>query len=113
MSKYSKPKAALSPRLDKALKTLGANIKRARVRRGITQEEFALRTGMSRPTLRRLETGSATVSLAMLAQALELLGMEGQLMELAAPDADTLGRALEEAKLPTRASGRSSEELDF
>lgn len=113
MSKYSNPKKALSPRLEQVLKILGANIKRARIRRGITQEEFALRTGTSRPTVRRLEAGKATVSLAILAQALELLGLEGQLEQLADPDADTLGKALEEAQLPTRARGRNSEGLDF
>jgi len=105
---------ALSAKAVQGLEIMGANLKRARIRRGIKQHELATRAGMSRPTLRKLEAGNPAVSIGMLAQLLETLGLEDHLALLADPDRDELGKALEETKRPSRVdSKRHTSDFDF
>jgi len=65
---------AVSLEMSGVLNRLGGNIKRARMRRGIKQGDLAERVSISRPTLRKLERGDPTVSLAVLVQVLDVLG---------------------------------------
>ncbi|SKA73531.1 helix-turn-helix domain-containing protein [Desulfobaculum bizertense] len=114
MAKNSLLSRALSPEADTALQQLGKNIRRARIRRGIKQAELAERAGMAVPTLRRLESGKANVGLAVLVQVLEILGLIDQIGNIAHPDTDTLGKALEEQQLRQRVdSKRVDDDLDF
>lgn len=53
-------------------------------------------------TLRRVERGDPTVSIASYATVLFVLGMTQRLAELADPAADPLGRDLAEEQLPKR-----------
>jgi len=106
---------AVSLEMSGVLNRLGGNIKRARMRRGIKQGDLAERVSISRPTLRKLERGDPTVSLAVLVQVLDVLGLAGQLHHIADPDADVLGKALEEAGMQKKRvdSPRSKDHLDF
>jgi transcriptional regulator with XRE-family HTH domain len=85
----------------RALRVLGENVHLARKRRGLSQVLVAERSGMSVPTLRSLERGSPTVTLAALANLLHSLGLEGDLQRVAQDD--DLGRRLQDAKLLGRA----------
>jgi len=84
----------------RALRELGANIKMARLRRRLSAEIVAARAGMSRTTLRAVERGDARVTIGAYANALHVLGLEGDLGAVARDD--ELGRKLQDAQLITR-----------
>ena len=93
-------KAALFPKTISILETFGENIRLARLRRNISSSLQAERAGISRPTLTMIEKGSPTVSLGSYVQVLVTLGMEKDLLKVAADD--ELGRKLQDLKLPVR-----------
>lgn len=88
------------PAVGRLLRELGENIRLARLRRGFSMELVAERAGMSRPTLRAVESGEPGVTLGSYANVLHSLGLHEDLA-LVARD-DVLGRKLQDAKLPTR-----------
>lgn len=94
----------LLPTVHRTLVSLGEKIRLARLRRDLSSEMVAERAGISRQTLSALENGSGSVSMATWIQVLFVLGLEKDL-ELVARD-DELGRALQDAKLPTRKRAR-------
>lgn len=87
----------------RALKTLGQDIREARLRRRLPAEIIAKRAFTSRPTLRRIEEGDFTVSIGIVASVLQALGMLEGLGSLASPEKDTLGLAIASEDLPKRA----------
>ena len=90
----------LFPSIQRLLTDLGENIRLARLRRRISQEQLAERAGISRPTLYSLEKGEGTVSLGAVASVLFCLGLEKDLQLLGRDD--LLGRKLQDAGLPAR-----------
>lgn len=58
---------------DAALKALGRRLREARIKRNDSQSIFAARLGVSVPTLRDMESGAGTVSVAHWINALWLL----------------------------------------
>ena len=86
-------KAALFPESKKQIENLGERLRAARVRRGMTMEEMAERSGLSRPTLSALEQGSPSVAIAAYIAVLNILGMVGDLAFVAAND--NLGQMIE------------------
>jgi len=88
----------LYPGTQERAHALGARIRAARIRRRMTETELAARVMVSRPTMRKLETGDLSVSLAVLVQTLEVLGLEADLDLIAGND--ELGRRLADARLP-------------
>ncbi|MDR3266664.1 MAG: helix-turn-helix domain-containing protein [Tannerella sp.] len=90
-------KLVLLPRLLKILEELGENMKLARLRRKLTVEQVAERAGISRSTLWQIEKGAHTVSLGSYAQVLFVLGLEKNLVGIAADD--ILGRKLQDAEI--------------
>ncbi len=56
--------------------TIGEYIKQERKRAGLTQEEFALRSGLGLRFVRELEQGKETVRMDKVNQALSMFGME-------------------------------------
>ena len=108
--KNSATKSAAPLAVRRALAKLGADLSVARRRRGITQQLMAERAFTTPNTLRRVERGDPTVSIASYATVLFVLGMTGRLAELADSAADPLGRELADEQLPKPAiRGRSIE----
>ena len=71
-----------------ALEKLGADLAVARLRRKESLASWAARLGTSVPTLLRMENGEPGVGIGLFATALWLIGRDGALAELAAPDKD-------------------------
>ena len=88
---------AAMPSSEKVMKTLGGNIKLARLRRKLSAEQVAERADISRSTLWEVEKGSPSVSMGMYCQVLFVLGLEKDLIKVAGDD--ELGRKLQDAEL--------------
>ena len=58
------------------MSTIGDYVKKHRKALGLTQEEFALRSGLGLRFVRELEQGKETVRLDKVNQALDMFGME-------------------------------------
>ncbi|MHB1452702.1 MAG: helix-turn-helix transcriptional regulator [Saccharofermentanales bacterium] len=58
------------------MNTISRFIKEERKKAGLTQEEFAMRSGLGLRFVRELEQGKATVRLDKVNQALAMFGME-------------------------------------
>ena len=86
------------------LQTLGENIHLARLRRDLTSEQVAERSGMSRNTLIKIERGDEGVAIGMYFRVLIVLGLQDDLLLIARDD--VLGRKLQDIGLttPRRAS---------
>ena len=95
MSKDSNAKAMLPAPVERNLRALGENIRVARKRRKESLATFAQRLQISIPTLRRIEAGDPSVSMAAYATALWALGRVHFLGELANPEADETALLLE------------------
>jgi len=87
----------------RALRRLGADIRRARLRRRLPQAVVADRALTSRQTVARMEKGDWRVAMGTWASVLFALGLLDGLAELAAPEGDVTGMALEDERLPQRA----------
>lgn len=99
--------------VEDALRRLGRNIRTARVRRKLRIEDVAERIGASRFTVADLEKGKPGTSIAAYAGALWALGLLEQMDELADPDRDEEGKALESARSPRQAPRRRRLDNDF
>ena len=60
----------------KKMTTIGEYVKQERRKAGLTQEEFAIRSGLGLRFVRELEQGKETVRLDKVNQALAMFGME-------------------------------------
>ncbi len=86
----------------RALRKLGQDIRDARLRRRIPTEILAQRASISRMTLYKVENGDVNVSMGNYATILFVLNMIDRVSDLADASADSLGRQLEEERLPKR-----------
>jgi DNA-binding XRE family transcriptional regulator len=86
----------------RALRKLGPDIRDARRRRRIPAAILAERASISRTTLNKIEKGDGGVSMGNYATVLFALGMVERLAGLADAMQDTVGRELEEERLPER-----------
>ena len=94
------PATTLYPSSVRALLAMGQRIKDARLRRQFSAETVAKRAGITRPTLTKIESGAASVTMGNYFQVLAVLGLDKD-MNLVACD-DVLGRRLQDAELPQR-----------
>ncbi|MEP6605456.1 MAG: helix-turn-helix transcriptional regulator [Nitrosospira sp.] len=93
----------LTPKIEKILIELGANIKLARLRRKLTTEKICERADISRTTLWQIEKGMYNVTIGAYAQVLFILGLEKDLLQVATDD--ELGRRLQDADLEIKKRG--------
>ena len=95
------PKSVIiMPSLQRRLKGLGENIHLARLRRRLPATRVAERAGLSRQTLSAIEHGDPSVTIGAYASVLLVLGLDADLLLVAADD--ILGRKLQEAGLTVK-----------
>lgn len=68
---------------------LGQGLLIARKRRAESRQEWALRIGVTEPTLARMEAGDPSVSMGVYATALWLMGRSAAMADLSAPEHDS------------------------
>ncbi|MGR5542157.1 helix-turn-helix domain-containing protein, partial [Vibrio campbellii] len=88
------------PKNLKILHDLGENITLAMKRRGISQDMMHKRTGISKPTLRKIAKGDPSVSIGHYVNVLAVLGLLADLGKVALDD--ELGRKLQDIELLKR-----------
>lgn len=96
-----------------ATRRLGENIRLARIRRRMSQEELAQACGITRKTLYALEKGASGTTVAIAFAVLWKLGLLDTAVALADPDADEHGRILEAARRPKRVRQPIDSDNDF
>jgi DNA-binding XRE family transcriptional regulator len=96
-----------------AVAQLGQNIRLARIRRRMSQDELAQACGITRKTLYALETGHPGATIGTVFSVLWKLGLMGTTTALADPDADEHGKILEAARRPRRARQPAAGDNDF
>jgi DNA-binding XRE family transcriptional regulator len=86
--------AAMPYQIETSLKTLGSNLKIARLRRNLTIVDVAEKIGVSRFAIADAEKGKPTTGIAIYAGLLWVYDLIDQLSELADPTHDEEGAAL-------------------
>ena len=96
------------PATEEILKSMGEQIKLARLRRDLSTELVAERAGISRASLWKVESGNPSVAIGIYAAVLHALGNMDKDLVLVAKD-DVMGRQMQDIELLTRkrASRRS------
>lgn len=79
------------------MKTVGSQIRLARLRRKYSVNLIAERAGVSRQTVWKVENGDPTVAIGIYAKVLQGIGLKKDLLLLARDD--ELGRILQDAEL--------------
>jgi transcriptional regulator with XRE-family HTH domain len=92
------------PQEQRLLDALGERLRLARKRRRLSNAVVAQRAGISRTTLYKVEAGEAGATLGSYVRVLAVLGLEGDLDQLAADD--RLGRKLQDLALEPRPPAR-------
>ncbi len=87
----------LFPGSQKNLTTLGENIRLARLRRRYSMVQVAERAGISRPTLKSVESGNPNVAIGAYVKVLAVLGLDKDIASVA--NDDLLGRKIQDAGL--------------
>jgi transcriptional regulator with XRE-family HTH domain len=85
------------PKYHKYFKQVGENIKLARKRRKFSTIQVSERANIDRSTLYRIEKGDPSVSMGAYFNVLRVLGMQDDILKLAADD--ELGRKLQDMEL--------------
>ena len=89
------------PVTEEILKTMGEQIKLARLRRDLSAELVAERAGISRASLWKVESGNPAVAMGIYAAVLHALGNMDKDLVLVAKD-DEMGRQMQDLNLLTR-----------
>ena len=89
------------PATEDILKTMGEQIKLARLRRDLSAELVAERAGISRASLWKVESGNPAVAIGIYAAVLHALGNMDKDLTLIAKD-DEMGRQMQDLNLMTR-----------
>jgi len=94
---------------------LGQRIRIARIRRGWSVADLAVKAGINRNTLTALELGKPGTAVGVCFTVLWALGLDKSLEAVADPDTDLHGKALEASRRPMRAgkTRKASDDYDF
>lgn len=79
-------------RIDRELRQFGNHVRGWRMVLGLTAQQVAERAGITRDTLRKIETGDATVGFGGVAQVLRALGVLDQAVSAVDPLESDIGR---------------------
>jgi transcriptional regulator with XRE-family HTH domain len=101
LATHALPRAA-----KQALAKLGADIAVARKKRRISTVSMAERAFISRGTLYKVERGDPSVSIAIYATVLAILGLADRLAQAADRRDDSLGLDIDEDRLPRKVQPR-------
>lgn len=93
----SKKKQIIFPKYNQLLEQMGEQIKLARKRRKLTTIQVSERAGIARSTLYLIEKGDASVSFGAYFNVLRVLGLQEDILKLAADD--DFGRKLQDLDL--------------
>jgi len=96
--------------VEQALKTLGANLRTARLRRNLTSQDVADKIGTGPRAVSDAEKGKLSTGIAVYAALLWAFDLVGQMEALADPAKDKEGQALASSR--ERARARQSGEID-
>ena len=99
--KMKKAAYNILPATEELLRTMGEQIKLARLRRDLPVELVAERAGISRASLWKVESGSPAVAIGIYAAVLHAIGGMDKDLLLVAKD-DALGRQMQDLNLLTR-----------
>ncbi|WP_312980065.1 helix-turn-helix domain-containing protein [Corynebacterium sp.] len=79
-------------RIDREVEAFGGHIRGWRMVLGLTAQQVAERAGITRDTLRKIETGNPSVSFASVTQVLRALGVLDQTIDAVDPLNSDIGR---------------------
>jgi transcriptional regulator with XRE-family HTH domain len=79
-------------RIDRQLAEFGEHVRGWRMVLGLTAQQVSERAGITRDTLRKIETGDASVGFSNVAQVLRALGVLDQVVEAVDPLGSDIGR---------------------
>ena len=92
----------LSLNVRRVIRSLGSDIRTARLRRRFAQKDLASLMGVSIGTVRRIEAGDPGISIGNLAMALLCLGCLDNIESLLADSDDAIGLFVDRQNLPQR-----------
>ncbi len=114
MPRNSKSHALLSDAALGSLVALGTRLQEARLRRNWTQSAAAEKSGLSQSSIKKVESGSAHITVAAYLALLDVYGLPNAFDRVIAPGDDTLGESLSRTNLRQRArQPRSQEEWEI
>ena len=99
--------------VEELLQKIGQNIRIARKRRNLTIRELANRVHVDERTISRMELGDPSINFKNLVTVLMVFGLEDTVVDLADPNTDEVGKALEHQKLPQRVRKKDQLSDDF
>ena len=99
--------------VDQALKRLGANLRTARVRRGLTVDEVSKKIGTGVRAVADAERGKASTGVAVYVALLWAYDLLGQFDSVADPVRDAEGQALAKTRERSRARRSRAADNDF
>ena len=98
MTRIALSESAAPARILAAARRLGVDIRIARKRRQLRQEDLARAAGITVPTLRRVESGSLGTGLGAYLAVLWAMGLDERVSALVDPASDIEGETLEAAR---------------
>ncbi|MDL2405545.1 helix-turn-helix transcriptional regulator [Rhizobium calliandrae] len=99
--------------VEQSLKVLGANLRTARLRRNLTAAEVGEKIGVDRGVVSNAEKGKPSTTIAVYAALLWAYGLTEQLSQVADPESDQEGKALERTRAPRRSRQETSLDDNF
>ena len=98
----------LCPKNQLRLQELGERLRLARQRRQWTQRELAAKAGISEGTLKKIEAGNPRVPVGFWLQLMDLFAIADELEQLALPENDRIGTAMDDRPLRQRVRARTA-----